>query len=215
MQGKIKNVVFDMGQVLLRFDRDRVIGRLGLPKEDEKTLMNEVFLSKEWELMDWGETTDEAAAESICARLPARLHEPVRQIVLHWDEPIEPVPGMAELVGELKRAGYGVYLLSNASHRQPEYWARVPGAELFDGGVISAEIGYVKPEREIYQALLERYGLKAEECFFVDDTPLNVVGAMRCGMDGAVFHGNMEELRLHMRESGILVDARQPGLPLP
>ena len=54
MQGKIKNVVFDMGQVLVRFDRDWVLGRLGLSKEDEKILMNEVFLSKEWELMDWG-----------------------------------------------------------------------------------------------------------------------------------------------------------------
>ena len=55
MQNVIKNVVFDMGQVMLRFDREEVIGRLGLPAEDEKLLMNEVFLSKEWEQMDWGE----------------------------------------------------------------------------------------------------------------------------------------------------------------
>ena len=203
MQGKIKNIVFDMGQVLVRFDRDRVLGRLGLSKEDEKILMDEVFLSKEWELMDWGDMTDEEAAESICARLPQRLHEPVRQIVLHWEEPMEPMPGMAELVKELKEGGYGVYLLSTASLRQPEYWPRIPGADLFDGGVISSKIGYVKPERQIYETLLARYSLKAEECYFVDDTPLNVVGAMRCGMDGAVFHGNVEELRLHMREAGI------------
>ena len=78
-------------------------------------------------------------------------------------------------------------------------------AELFDGVVISSKVGYVKPEREIYEALLRKYDLKAEECFFVDDTPLNVVGAMRCGMDGAVFHGDMEELRLHMREAGIYI----------
>ena len=63
----------------------------------------------------------------------------------------------------------------------------------------------MKPERQIYETLLERYGLKAEECYFVDDTPLNVVGAMRCGMDGAVFHGSVEELRVHMRESNINV----------
>ena len=207
MQSEIKDVVFDMGQVLIRFDREAIIGRLGLGPEDEKTLMREVFLSKEWELMDWGDITDEQAAESICARLPARLHEPVRRIVLHWDEPIEPMPGMAELVAELKEAGYGVYLLSTASHRQPKYWPRVPGAELFDGGVVSAGIGYVKPERQMYETLLERYGLKAEECFFVDDTPLNVVGAMRCGMDGAIFHGEVAELRLHMRESGIKIKA--------
>lgn len=207
MHSEIKDVVFDMGQVLIRFDREEIIHRLGLGPEDEKILMREVFLSKEWELMDWGELTDEQAAESICARLPARLHEPVQQIVLHWDEPIEPMPGMAELVAELKGEGYGVYLLSTASHRQPVYWPRVPGAELFDGGVVSSGIGYVKPERQMYETLLERYGLKAEECFFVDDTPLNVVGAMRCGMAGAIFHGDVVELRLHMREAGIKVRA--------
>ena len=194
-----------MGQVLLGFDRQAIIGRLGLGPEDEKVLMDQVLLSKEWSRMDWGEITDEQAAESICERLPARLHEPARRIVLGWDEIMEPVPGMAELVGELKGAGYGVYLLSNASHRQPDYWPRIPGADLFDGGVISSKIGYVKPERQIYETLLERYGLKAEECYFVDDTPLNVVGAMRCGMDGAVFHGSVEELRVHMRESNINV----------
>ena len=207
MQNVIKNVVFDMGQVLLRFDREEVIGRLGLPAEDEKRLMNEVFLSKEWEQMDWGELTDEQAAESICGRVPARLRDPVRQIVLHWDEPIVPVPGMAELVAELKEAGYGVYLLSTASHRQPAYWPRVPGSALFDGAVISAQVGCVKPERGIYQALFDRYGLAPETCFFVDDTPLNVVGGMRCGMDGAVFHGDVDELRLHMRAAGIRVAA--------
>lgn len=207
MQNVIKNVVFDMGQVMLRFDREVVIGRLGLPAEDEKLLMNEVFLSKEWEQMDWGEITDEQGAESICARVPARLRDPVRQIVLHWDEPIVPVPGMAELVAELKGAGYGVYLLSTASHRQPEYWPRVPGSALFDGTVISAQVGYVKPERGIYQALFDRYGLTPGECFFVDDAPLNIVGGLRCGMDGAVFHGDAGELRLHMRAAGIRVAA--------
>ena len=201
----IKNIVFDMGQVLLRFDRQAIIGRLGLGPEDEKVLMDQVLLSKEWSRMDWGEITDEEAAESICARLPARLHEPARRIVLGWDEIMEPVPGMAALAGDLKQAGYGVYLLSNASHRQPDYWPRVPGAELFDGAVISSKVGYVKPERGIYEALLRKYDLKAEECFFVDDTSLNVVGAMRCGMDGAVFHGDMEELRLHMQDAGINV----------
>lgn len=207
----IRNVVFDMGQVLLRFDREAIVGRLGLPRPEEKLLMDEVLLSREWEQMDWGALTDEQAAESICARVPARLHDAVRQIVLHWDEPIEPVPGMDALIGQLKRAGYGVYLLSNASLRQPEYWPRVPGAALFDGAVISAQVRCVKPERGIYEALFERYGLAPETCFFVDDLPLNVAGGERCGMCGAVFRGDVDELRLHMGAAGIRVDAPRQG----
>lgn len=207
MRGAIKNVVFDMGQVLIRFDRAALVGRLGLPPADGRVIMNEVLLSREWVQLDWGELTDEQAVESICARVPERLWEAVRRTVLHWDEPIVPVPGMAALTEELKAAGYGLYLLSNASFRQPEYWPRVPGAALFDGTVISAQERCVKPERGIYETLFARYGLAPETCFFVDDAAANVVGGMRCGMDGAVFHGDANELRLHMRAVGIQVAA--------
>ena len=208
-KGMIRNIVFDMGQVLIRFDRQELIGRLDLDAADGRTVLNEVLLSPEWSRMDWGEIGDAEAAERICARVPERLWEPVRRTVLRWDEPLVPVEGMEELIRELKAAGYGIYLLSNASLRHPEYWPRVPGADLFDGAVVSALEGAVKPERAIYEALLRRYDLRAEECFFVDDVTLNVVGAMRCGMRGTVFHGDVDELRLHMREAGIAVDARR------
>ena len=203
----IRNVVFDMGQVLIRYEPDRYIRELEVSEADGKLLMEQVFRSLEWTRMDWGELTDEQAAESICARLPARLHAAARKLVLGWEQPILPVPGIGELIGELKAAGYGIYLLSNASFRQREYWPAIPGSELFDGGVISCEEGFIKPERGIYEALLDRYGLKAEECFFVDDVPVNVQGARRCGMDGAVFRGDVEELRLHMRRAGVNVRA--------
>lgn len=203
----IKNVVFDMGNVLIRFDRELFIRRLGLPEADGRLLMEQVFLSEEWVQMDWGELTDRQAAESVCRRLPERLHEAARRLVLAWDQPLLPMPGMRELIGSLKAAGYGIYLLSNASFRQREYWPAIPGSELFDGEVISAEEGCVKPERAIYETLLTRYGLRAAECFFVDDVPDNVQGARRCGMEGAVFTGNTDELRLHMREAGIRIGA--------
>ena len=201
----IKNIVFDMGQVLIRFDRDYLIGRLGLTPEDGKLLMNEVLRSVEWARTDRGTMTEEEGLASVCRRLPERLHGAAAELFLRWDRPIRPVEGMAELIKELKNAGYRLYLLSNASFRQHEYWQRVPGHEFFDDTLVSCDVGSIKPEREIFRVLFERFGLKPEECFFVDDSPLNIEAAFFCGMPGAVFNDDVPALREAMRSAGIRV----------
>lgn len=199
----IRNIVFDMGQVLLRFDRDYFITRLGIEGEDKELLKREVFLSLEWARMDRGSLTDDEAAVSICQRLPERLHDAARKLVQMWDRPILPIPGMYELIEELKGKGYGIYLLSNASLRQHDYWPRVEASRFFDGTLISADEKVVKPQPEIYRLLLERFQLKAEECFFVDDVPANIEGAFYCGIPGAVFHGDAALLRRDLRAAGV------------
>ena len=199
----IRNVVFDVGQVLLRFERDYFITRLGIDGADKELLMREVFLSLEWARMDRGSMTDAEAAESVCKRLPEHLHDAASKLVQMWDRPILPVPGMFELVQELKEKGYGVYLLSNASYRQHDYWPRVEASRFFDGKLISADVKVVKPQPEIYRMLLERFDLKAEECFFIDDSPANIEGAFFCGIPGAVFHGDARRLRRELRNAGV------------
>ena len=127
----IRNILFDMGNVLLRFDRQVFLDRLTVTEEDKQLLLQEVFLSLEWVEMDRGTLREETAEPIMCSRLPSHLHEAVHQLTSCWDQPILPMEGMARLVEELKEAGYGMYLLSNASVRQHAYWPRVPGSELF------------------------------------------------------------------------------------
>lgn len=201
----IRNLIFDMGGVLIRFDRELFLDRLKLEKPDRQLLMNQVFLSLEWARMDRGSMTEDQAVESICARVPRRLHGAVEALVKHWDEPLLPVEGMEELIRELKESGYGIYLLSNASFRQHEYWPRIGGSRYFDATLISADEGLVKPQPEIYRLALERFDLRPEECFFIDDLPANVEGASVCGISGAVFHGSAAELRLVLRAAGVRV----------
>lgn len=201
----IRNIVFDMGQVLILFDRAFFIRRLGVEEEDAELLLREVFLSREWAQMDWGTIDDEQASVSVCRRLPERLHDAARKLVTMWDRPILPIEGIYELIEELKNAGYGIYLLSNASVRQHDYWPRIPCAKFFDGTLISCDVGSIKPERAIYEAFLKKFGLQAEECFFVDDQAANVEGGCRCGMQGAVFHGDAAELRRKLRQAGVSV----------
>lgn len=199
----IRNIVFDMGQVLLRFDRDYFISRLGIEGEDKELLKREVFLSLEWARMDRGSMTDAEAAKSVCKRLPEHLHDAAAKLVQMWDRPILPIEGMYALIEELKGKGYGIYLLSNASYRQHDYWPRVEASKFFDGTLISADEKVVKPQPEIYRLLLERFGLKAEECFFIDDVPANIEGAFYCGIPGAVFHGDAGLLRKDLRAAGV------------
>ena len=201
----IKNILFDMGNVLIRFDRNLFLDRLPLSREDKQVLYREVFASLEWAQMDRGSKTEQTALESICRRLPGRLHHAAQQLVFHWDEPLIPIEGMYELVEELKEKGYGIYLLSNASVRQHEYWPRIEASRFFDGTFISADAGVVKPQPEIYRQCVEAFGLKAQECFFIDDVGANIEGAVFCGLAGAVFHGDVGRLRRDLRACGVQI----------
>ena len=203
----IKNIVFDMGNVLIYFDRDYFLDMVGITdSEDRKLLMREVYLSLEWSRMDRGSLTDDEAAEIMCSRVPERLHTAVHALVNEWDRPILPVLGMVELIKELKESGYKIYLLSNASYRQHEYWPRVPGYELFDGTIISADEKLVKPQPEIYRLLFERFSILPEESVFIDDSTPNAEGAFFCGMNAIVFHNEVDELRCKLSELGVKVN---------
>lgn len=201
----IKNILFDMGNVLIHFDREAFLNRLNVTDEEKQLLLREVFLSVEWVQMDRGTLREESAEPLMCRRLPAHLHGAVHNLVSLWDEPMLPVAGIEELLKELKQAGYGIYLLSNASVRQHVYWSKIPGWQFFDGKVISADEHVMKPHPDYYRIALERLHLKPEECYFIDDVPGNIEGALYCGIPGTVFHKDVALLRRQLRSVGVNV----------
>ena len=199
----IKAIIFDMGGVLIRFDREYFISRLGVREEDKRLLEREVFLSLEWAKMDRGSMTEQDASASICKRLPGRLHEAAEKLVTMWERPILPIEGMEELIRNLKENGYHIYLLSNASVRQHEYWPSVPASSFFEDTLISADVGFVTPQPEIFRLALEKFGILSEESVFIDDLPLNAEGADYVGMKAIVFHQDMQELRGKLAKLGV------------
>ena len=203
----IRNMIFDMGNVLLRFEPEAFMERIGIAPEDRPVLWREIYHSREWVQMDHGTLSEADAAEQIAARVPKRLRDAVYKLTAEWDRHILPVEGMAELAGELKGMGYKLYLLSNAGLRQHEYWPRVPGSELFDGTLISADVRLLKPDYAIYRLLCEKFTLDPAECFFIDDNPPNIEAAYCCGIDGAVFHNDVAVLRRDLNKAGIPVKA--------
>ena len=203
----IRNIVFDMGQVLVRFDPEYFIDREGITDpEDRKLIINELFLSVEWAQMDSGILTEKTAEPTILQRFPERLHESVRQLLYNWVYPREPIPGMEDIVKKLKEAGYGIYLLSNASVAQHDYWPQIPVSRYFDGKLISCDVRTVKPCTRIYELFTVKFGLNPEECIFIDDSTANVAAAIACGWQGIVFHGDADELKRKMSEKGILTN---------
>lgn len=202
----IKNIIFDMGQVLIRWSPQLVTARLGLPDDDNALLISEVFGGVEWTAMDRGRMTAEEGLALICRRLPPRLHEAARSLVFEWwKTEFVPMAGMAELIAELKGMGYNIYLLSNAASTLNVYFNRIPGSEHFSGRIVSADVKLLKPEHEIYELLYSRFSLQPEECIFIDDSPANIDGAQCTGMDGIVFRGDVARLRRELNEKGIAV----------
>lgn len=202
----IKNIVFDMGKVLMNFDPDAFIKWIGItdPK-DAEILKREVYLSVEWAMMDRGTLTDEQACKIMEKRVPDHLKDCIKELTYKWNEPIIPIEGAKEVIAELKQNGYKIYLLSNASLNQLNYWDKIPGSEYFDGTLVSSTIKMVKPQLEIFDYFIDKFKLKKEECFFIDDSPHNVDAAQYCGINGMVFHGDYKEVREKLIKNGVKI----------
>lgn len=201
----IRNLVFDMGGVLIAWDPARIVKRLGLSEEDGLLLRREVFQSVEWVSLDRGTLSEQKALERFFRRLPERLHGPAERCVFWWKDELWPVTGMAELIGELDALGYGIYLLSNATSALHGYFHRIPGSEFFQGLLVSADWKLLKPQHEIYEKLFSEQKLDPAECLFLDDYPPNIEGAGQMGMQGLVFYQDMLRLRRELRSLGICV----------
>jgi putative hydrolase of the HAD superfamily len=201
MDKTIKNFVFDMGKVIIRFDPETFMDRLSIFDEtDRKMIREKVYGSDLWIQMDMGELDEKGMCEIVRPLFPEHLQKYLEDLIAGWCDPIETIEGMNEVVFDLKKRGYGIYLLSNASVMQKEYWPNVACSTAFDGVVVSAFEHVMKPEEKFYRILLERYGMKAEECVFIDDRKANIDAAQKLGMKGIVFDGNVEKLKAAIEE---------------
>lgn len=181
------NLIFDFGGVLIDWDPHHLYDPyFGSRARTDWFLQN--VCTMDWNVqMDGGKPFAEGVAE-----LSARFPEWSREIAMFRDEWIKmvagPIPGMYEFVLEMKAAGHGVWGLSNWSAETfPLICGDYPVLRELDGMVVSGYEGVTKPDAAIYRLLLERYGLRAEDCIFIDDNPANVAGAEAVGIRGIRF----------------------------
>jgi putative hydrolase of the HAD superfamily len=194
MKKGIRNIVFDMGNVLLDYNPRMVVERYCRSEAEQELIMRELFLAPEWKMADRGLIRDAERYDIIRPRIPQEHWEALKNCCFHWDFCMQPLPGAREFVGECRKAGYGTYVLSNASDLFFTYFNNFSPLSDFDGAIVSCEEGIIKPDPEIFQRLLQRYHLKAEECFFIDDREDNVLAARSVGMQGHVFQNDYPAL---------------------
>jgi putative hydrolase of the HAD superfamily len=202
----IRHIVFDMGGVLKDFNPPKLLAARNIRGQDADILMRELFHETEWIALDHGSVSEQQAYESVAERLPDHLKPAAKDLIFNWwKDAFDDKEGMDELIHELKKNGYDIYLLSNASIRQAEYFHRLPGCECFSGRITSAEVHMLKPRADIYRLCLDTFGLKAEECVFIDDSATNVYCAKLEGYEGIVYHDDTGLLKKRMRELGIRI----------
>ncbi|MFL8969711.1 HAD family hydrolase [Helcococcus kunzii] len=190
-----ENLIFDMGNVLLRYEPETFIEREKIENpEDRELLLNNIFRSPNWIKLDSGEWDEEDLEVVALEKLPKHLHEVAKRLIHKWHDPILPMEGMYDLLKKCKNSGYKIYLLSNASRAQSKYWDRVPGNELFDGVVVSANLKLMKPDEKIFKYIINEYNLDPEKTLFIDDMQRNLDGAAKLSISTFLFNGNVEEL---------------------
>lgn len=183
----IKNVVFDFGNVLVKWDIDAILEKYTSDHEEAEMLKTVIFESDEWLQMDEGTLGAEQAEEIFKSRVSDPLKGKVSEIMRTWFEKIEFNDKTCELIRNLKHAGVRVYGLSNTNMQFYEHVRNSDIGKWFDGFGISAVEHLMKPDEKIYVRLFETFSLDPEECFFVDDTEENIAAGRSCGMDGFVF----------------------------
>jgi HAD superfamily hydrolase (TIGR01509 family) len=189
----IKNIVFDLGNVLISFKPDEFLEKEGYPADYRNLVLNDVFRSKEWRMIDRGDLTLEEAIRNISGRssLNKREIEAVFDLRLKI---LQPVAGNVKVLPDLKKRGFKLYFLSNFPEDIfDDVFDQNPFFKIFDGGFISASVNCSKPERRIFEILFERYSINPVECLFIDDDESNIKTAVSTGM--SVIHlTKMEEL---------------------
>ncbi len=201
----IKNILFDMGGVLIRFEPQMFVDRLPLSAEERELLKRELYQSTEWVMCDRGTYSEEEIVRIVSERVPEHLRPYLDELALNWDREKLQIPGMEDLVRELSETGYELYLLTNAGIRHRQYWRTYPVSVYFPEERVyrSADHKVIKPETAFYEQALSVFGLKKEECLFIDDNPGNAESALRYGIPAVVFHQDARELRLKLRKLGI------------
>ena len=189
-----RNVVFDMGNVLMTFDGHEFSRAFTSSEEDAQALYEGTFGRVEWSLLDSGTIDHQTMLRVALAHTPERLHASVRECLAHWPEHSRVIEPTNDLARRLHEAGWGVYVLSNASDRIEEQLSHAPVFGVLDGIVVSGRERLMKPDPAIFQLLCSRYGLDPATCVFVDDNADNCEGARAAGMDAFRYTGDIAEL---------------------
>ncbi len=194
----IRNVVFDVGGVLLQWDPPAFVARLHPDAATQALIRREIFEHADWHEFDRGGLNVDQAAE-LFGRRTGLTTQQMRTLFATANESLHPIPGTIQLVEDLAAAGVPLFLLSNMPVSTYEYLVKKHAFFAhFRQLVISGAIQLIKPDPAIYKHLVEKTGIVPAESVFIDDVTKNVVAARECGLHAIQFRG-ADDCRAELR----------------
>lgn len=207
----IKNIILDVGMVLVDFCWQDLFKQLGITGEAFEAVADATVRTPEWNEYDRSVRPDEELLAVFMEKAPGYR----AQIQAFWDHRagmIRQYPYAKEWIADLKNAGYHVYILSNYARATYELTRDLDldFLPLTDGAVFSFEIGHVKPEQEIYHILMEKYRLGPQECVFIDDNADNLVYPGQIGWQTILFR-SYGQAQHDLTALGVFTEKTQTG----
>lgn len=198
----IKNVIFDIGNVLTNYRWHDFMVDKGYTEEQIERLAKATVYNVAWNEFDRGVYTEEEIYQAFIAADP-EIEDWIRSVFADCNGLVTKRDFAIPWLEELKSKGYKVYYLSNFSEK-----AKVECAEALDfiphmnGGYLSYTVKMIKPDPAFYNLLLTTYDLKAEECVFIDDTPKNIKAGEELGIRGIVYK-DLEQVKADLKAMGV------------
>ena len=179
-----KNLIFDVGGVLIGYRwKEMFMDDFGLSDEGAEELGRRIFDDPIWSDFDRGFVAIDALVAHYCGLYPDSEYY-IKRLFYENDKMATEREAVWEKMKELKDRGYNIYILSNYSeYLFKKHTDNMPFRAILDGGIVSYEVGSVKPEPAIYEKILAKYSLDPAECIFYDDIEKNVESARELGIE--------------------------------
>lgn len=192
----MKNLVFDMGNVLIEWNSEKILQAITDDRKLHNLLRKEVFETGLWVQTDEGVKTREEMIEIVTAKIGEEYRNEITQLSRYWYKYVDVYTKVQDRIIELSKNGYNIYILSNTAYTFYDLVKEgyLPAASIAKGIVLSCEEKVLKPNEKIYNILLERYNLDPHDTIFFDDLSENIWGAARCGINGFVVENERELL---------------------
>lgn len=178
------NIIFDLGNVLIEWNKEKILSKI-CKNDLEYNLFNKfVFQSNLWIDLDNGKISLEFLENQLIDEMGHQYQDQIHELVWNWFNYVDLYDEVYELIEQLKEKNFQIYVLSNTSSifhiLLDSVLSKV--SSVLDGYVISCEVKMMKPQKEIYLSLVNKYQLDIKDCIFLDDLEENVEAARTLGI---------------------------------
>ena len=178
------DIILDMGNVLLEWNKDKILQGVSDTKEEYLILDKTIFQSGLWERLDLGTMTRQELVLKVVSMIGSTYQKKVEEVIWNWPSYIDIYREVFPVLSELKKKGHRIFVLSNTSkvfyNLLEEQLS--PLKELLDGFVLSCDIKAIKPDLAMFKEILDKYQLDPANCVFLDDIEDNTVAAEKLGI---------------------------------